>query len=173
ETTEKADFEKARQELLENMGNWNNSFYGPIPYLLSYAAGGTSLQFFAITNKKQLVPISSQYDLTLPLGEFSEAYAAISKSKYAVFAKKGPELKHSKKCNGFTQTYYVQLAPVCRSKRLPHNERELCDAISAILNVLNLLHGKALISLDLVHRDIRWSNVLMNNGNWLLSDYEH
>ncbi|CAG8666558.1 18861_t:CDS:2, partial [Racocetra persica] len=54
-----------------DMGNWNNSFYGPVPYLLSYAAGGKSLQFFAITNKKQLIPISSQYDLTSPLGEFS------------------------------------------------------------------------------------------------------
>ncbi|CAG8825463.1 31561_t:CDS:2, partial [Racocetra persica] len=73
-----------------------------------------------------------------------EAYAAISKSKYAVLAKREPQLKASRKRNfsgDFNQTYSVQLTPVCH-KRLPHNERELRDAILAILNVLNLLHEK-------------------------------
>ncbi|CAG8799516.1 10857_t:CDS:2, partial [Dentiscutata erythropus] len=224
-----SNFEEAQQELLEKMDNWNNSFYGPIPYLLSYAAGETSLQFFAITNKKQLIPISSQYDLGSPLGRINvlissfnifrllvtvhnflpangtplykqikwnfdtyitilsedtvlkeikcfnkyinfdtlkEVYATISKSKYAVFAKEGPLLKQSKSGN-FNETYFVQLTLVCH-KRLPHNEKELRDAILAILNVLNLLHRKSL-----VHQDIRWDNILINSNNWLLSDYEH
>ncbi|CAG8464879.1 18092_t:CDS:2 [Racocetra fulgida] len=102
EKAEYSNFDGARQGLLEKMGNWNNSFYGPVPYLLSYAAGGKALHF-------------SDFEI------LKEAYTAISKSKYAVFAKREPQLKASR---GFSQTYFVQLTPVCH-KRLPHNEREL------------------------------------------------
>nr|CAG8638616.1 1912_t:CDS:2 [Entrophospora candida] len=231
-----SNFSAAREELLDKMGSWNSSFYGTVPYLLSYAAGGKSFQFFAITNKKQLIPISDKYDLTLPLGEISvlissfnifrllitihdflpvshglplykeikrnygtyitivsedtvlkeiknfneyiysdietlkKAYAVMSSSQYSIHSKHGPQLKTTSKRNNkgiLIQNYSVQLTPVCH-KRLPNDEHELCEAISAMLNALDLLHER-----DLVHRDVRWNNILLNNNNWLLADYEH
>ncbi|RIB09856.1 hypothetical protein C2G38_2207657 [Gigaspora rosea] len=163
-----SNFNQAKFELLDKMGNWNNSFYGQVPYLLSCATAGESLQFFAITSKKESVAISSfnfiikhvsptgnisslnMFRLLVTIQEFlpkngipldfetlKEAYAAISNSKYSVRAKGEPQLKLYNK----RRIYSVELTPVCH-KRLPYDEKELRDAISAILNVLNLLHGR-------------------------------
>ena len=73
-----------------------------------------------------------------------EAYAAMSSSQYSIHSKHGPQLKTTRKCNDMgvlIQTYSVQLTPVCH-KRLPNDEHELCEAISAILNALVLLHER-------------------------------
>ncbi|KAF0479573.1 crinkler family protein [Gigaspora margarita] len=176
EKAHSSNFSKARDELLGRMGNWNNLFYGQVPYLLSYAAAGESLQFFAITSKKQLTPISGRYDLLSPLGNFKllvtiydflheygiSLYKVIkwNNNTYVTIVSEEIVLKEIKCFNEY-------ILPVCH-KHLPYNEKELRDAISAILNALNLLHRR-----DLVHRDICWDNVLISNGIWLQSDYEH
>ncbi|CAG8486127.1 19460_t:CDS:10 [Gigaspora margarita] len=157
EKAHSSNFSKARDELLERMGNWNNLFYGQV----------------IKWNNNTYITIVSEEIVLKEIKCFNEyiyndfetlekAYAAISNSNYSVYAKEEPRLKTSYKCScneESSQTYYVQLTPVCH-KRLPHNEKELRNAILAILNALNILHRR-----DLVHRDIRWDNVLISNEN--------
>uniref|UniRef100_U9U0L8 Protein kinase domain-containing protein n=1 Tax=Rhizophagus irregularis (strain DAOM 181602 / DAOM 197198 / MUCL 43194) TaxID=747089 RepID=U9U0L8_RHIID len=50
----------------------------------------------------------------------------------------------------------------------PKNEDELRYAICDILEIVSKLHRE-----EVVHRDIRWDNVVkLTNGKWLLIDFE-
>ncbi|PKB92208.1 hypothetical protein RhiirA5_445587, partial [Rhizophagus irregularis] len=50
----------------------------------------------------------------------------------------------------------------------PKNEVELRYAIYDILEIVSKLHSE-----EVVHRDIRWDNVVkLTNGKWLLIDFE-
>lgn len=51
---------------------------------------------------------------------------------------------------------------------LPSSEVELRDAVRSVLRALEALHTRRL-----VHRDVRWPNVLRSAlGEWLLADFE-
>ena len=61
----------------------------------------------------------------------------------------------------------LRIEPVCLEE-VPSSEGELRDAVRAVLRALEALHARGL-----VHRDVRWPNVLRNAaGEWLLADFE-
>ena len=61
----------------------------------------------------------------------------------------------------------LRITPVCLEV-MPSDESELRDAVCAVLRALEALHARGL-----VHRDVRWPNVLRNAANeWLLADFE-
>jgi len=62
---------------------------------------------------------------------------------------------------------HLEFAPV-GYKTIPENENELKKAIQNVLNVVKILHENGI-----VHRDIRWENVIkLTNGGWILIDFE-
>ena len=69
---------------------------------------------------------------------------AIKGSPYCVYAKEDPRLteKRQRKSSSSGKFYYaVILTPVCHHHQ-PTNDNELCSAINAILNALQLLHNQ-------------------------------
>jgi hypothetical protein len=61
----------------------------------------------------------------------------------------------------------LHVSPVCLSVQ-PKTEAELKSATKAVLTALTALHTEGL-----VHRDIRWDNVLRSrSGHWLLADFK-
>ena len=72
-------------------------------------------------------------------------------------------------------TFYVRwihlgFAPV-GYMTIPENENELRRAIQDVLEVVKILHANRI-----VHRDIRWENIIRfknyNNDRWILIDFE-
>ncbi|KAG9306479.1 hypothetical protein G9A89_008415 [Geosiphon pyriformis] len=66
-----------------------------------------------------------------------------------------------------TKSVLVKLAPV-GCPVIPNNENELRSAIRDVLRILKRLHH-----MNVVHRDIRWSNIVrLVDGSWMLIDFE-
>jgi len=62
---------------------------------------------------------------------------------------------------------YLELAPV-GYEAIPTNEYELTTAIFDILEIVKKLH-----EMEVVHRDIRWENIIrLTNDSWILIDFE-
>jgi hypothetical protein len=67
----------------------------------------------------------------------------------------------------FVKWIHLEFAPV-GFMSIPQNEDELRDAIRDVLKVVINLHENGI-----VHRDIRWENILrLTNGGWILIDFE-
>jgi len=61
----------------------------------------------------------------------------------------------------------LRIEPVCLEV-MPSSESELRYAVRAVLRALEALHARGL-----VHRDVRWPNVLRSaDKEWLLADFE-
>ena len=61
----------------------------------------------------------------------------------------------------------LRIEPVCL-QMLPRDEPELRDAIRCVLTALVVFHLRGM-----VHRDVRWPNVLMyRHDQWVLADFE-
>ena len=86
-----------------------------------------------------------------------------SKTKYVhnlIHARGEPKFEHNR--------YKVELEPVGLPVK-PKTEGELKVAIKCILLGLKEIH-----KLEIVHRDIRWENVIQISGtDWRLIDFEH
>jgi hypothetical protein len=65
-----------------------------------------------------------------------------------------------------TQSLMLYLQPLGR-EIMPRNVLELKAALKNVLTVLQWLHSRGL-----VHRDIRWPNVLFGDMGWFVIDYE-
>jgi serine/threonine protein kinase len=60
----------------------------------------------------------------------------------------------------------LQIRPVCL-EQLPSTLEELRAALRCVLTALGALHQRGL-----VHRDVRWPNLLKHEDRWLLADFE-
>lgn len=47
----------SRRELFEKFGNWSTAFYGQLPFVLGYATGGLSINFFLLTPNKECIAV--------------------------------------------------------------------------------------------------------------------
>lgn len=79
------------------------------------------------------------------------------------------------KCTSFdirdlkNKSYQVKISlyPVGQ-QRLPKNEQELKSAIKCVLEFLEDFHKD-----ELVHRDLRWPNILRGSTEWFVIDLEN
>ena len=69
-------------------------------------------------------------------------------------------------CREHRGMHILEIKPVCYPEE-PHTVNELRIAIIAVLNALAELHKR-----KIVHRDIRWPNILKHLNSWVLSDFE-
>ena len=67
----------------------------------------------------------------------------------------------------YVKWIHLEFAPV-GYMTIPENENELRDAIRDVLKVVKILHVN-----KVVHRDIRWENIIkLTNDGWILIDFE-
>ncbi|CAI2180195.1 3388_t:CDS:2 [Funneliformis geosporum] len=208
---------------------WNPLAFGKLPFVMAFAAAGTTLQFYYYypgNDKPERVKIGNIIDLgtTNKLNNYKalqntinfvriiktwncKQYLQVPKIKlYEVIRRKndttitiapqkiikkvhivdrGPNYK------SFFENFYTRIFPnlggryvVLHSKfyvkwiylifapvgymTIPKDENELRDVIWDVLNVVNNLHVNGI-----VHRDIRWDNIIkLTNNGWILIDFE-
>eukprot|EP01111_Echinosteliopsis_oligospora_P012395 TRINITY_DN4231_c0_g1_i1.p1 TRINITY_DN4231_c0_g1~~TRINITY_DN4231_c0_g1_i1.p1 ORF type:complete len:185 (-),score=12.88 TRINITY_DN4231_c0_g1_i1:113-667(-) len=135
--------------------------------ILAYAAAGPHIQFFALrptSNHSELIPISDRLVVTLPdhkklitLAFFNvvDKLEDLSADKY--------QSKHVDHVE-----INLHISPIGREIE-PRSTSELYDAICAVLSFLVEFHKEGL-----VHRDLRWPNILYceDNKKWFVIDFE-
>lgn len=123
-----------------------------------YRRNGVSLEFLPDRVVKTL---SQNWFLATKLNRnvLSRAYRTVQGHPHAVQA---ISVDDSRPDGGLSLT----LQPVGVT-RLPASERQLCDAIKAVLLCLTQLHSRGMC-----HRDLRWPNVLSHNDDWFVIDFD-
>ncbi|CAG8557407.1 2299_t:CDS:2 [Funneliformis mosseae] len=221
--------EAAETQLDGYFDYWNPLAFGRLPFVMAFAAAGTTLQFYYYypgNYKPERVKIGDIIDLgtTNRLNNYKalqyiinfvrivqtwncEQYLQVPKIKlFEVIRRKNDTTititpqKIIKKVHiedrgpyykDFFENFYTRIFPnlggkyvVLQSKfyvkwiylkftpvgylTIPKDENELRDAIWDVLNVVNNLHANRI-----VHRDIRWDNILrLTNDGWILIDFE-
>ncbi|CAB5357256.1 unnamed protein product [Rhizophagus irregularis] len=200
---EKADHSTlatAAEDLDYYFNNWNTLAFGDLPLVFAFAAVGSSIQFYyfhkvesSTTPKREKIgdvlllgtevkktprlklfkTIRRQNGtaITIKSGEIRKSINVVNimdlafhKDLYTRILEGHYEHITYKESRGRINLTYGPVGYLCT----PKNEVELRYAIYDILEIVSKLHSE-----EVVHRDIRWDNVVkLTNGKWLLIDFE-
>ncbi|UZO13135.1 uncharacterized protein OCT59_004640 [Rhizophagus irregularis] len=190
----------AAEDLDYYFNNWNTLAFGDLPLVFAFAAVGSYIQFYyfhkvesSTTPKREKIGdvllLGTEVKKTPRLKLFKTIYrkngtAITIKSEeirksinvanimdlkfhmdlYTRILKEHYENITYKESRGRINITYGPVGYLCT----PKNEDELRYAICDILEIVSKLHRE-----EVVHRDIRWDNVVkLTNGKWLLIDFE-
>ncbi|CAB4423484.1 unnamed protein product [Rhizophagus irregularis] len=158
------DLRVAENDLDGYFSYWNPLAFGRLPLVMAFAAAGTKLQFYCIiwsTNQNvwKLV-ISYQSEVIIDhiiIWHFSIPSTKVGcRGKYVLFDYSPSKYSMS-----------LELGPVGYTT-IPQTENELKNAILDVLKNVKILHRY-----KVVHRDIRWENIIrLMDNSWMLIDFE-
>ncbi|CAG8715645.1 13753_t:CDS:2, partial [Rhizophagus irregularis] len=159
-----------------------------LPFVMAFVAAGIKLQFYYYYSNNNNVPVRVRIGNTINLGTTNRMnnFKALQHTINAIRIIRTWDLKQYirrpeiklyeviQRRNGTTVTINpkkMDIFRICTSWRymeIPKDEDELRYAIWSVFKSVMILHAN-----EIVHRDIRWENVMrLTDNSWVLIDFE-